>query len=134
VPSARDLARSKPAQGAQRKRHLRLDRQRRVAGGEDELRRWSGNVVVFIDPSVQLPAVSRPAPGGEGPRHASSWGRRRGATRSAAMAKDLSGGFLGQVKIAEEANQGGQDSALRKILPQAAFSMQCKANHAKTHR
>jgi hypothetical protein len=52
-----DLVGAEPADSAQGERNLRLDRERRVTAGEDELQSL---VVVFIGTSALLPATSRP--------------------------------------------------------------------------
>ena len=122
-----DLVGAEPAEGAQGERHLRLDREGRVTAGEDEfqalvrerrgLHRRLSSIVrdeqaeLGCEGPVAADAIRRPVPGRPhqpGPRvigDAVAWpsvgGHRERLLR----------GFLGEVKVAEETDQGGQDAA-----------------------
>src|SRR6266536_3106594 len=85
-------------------------------------RRSSGNVVVFIGTSARLPATSRPNLVARArSRRMRSVARFRAVlinqargllgTPSRGHRERLLRGFLGEVKVAEEADQGGQDAA-----------------------
>ena len=124
----RDLGGRQAAERAQRQRHLRLERQRRMAAGEDQLQPLVGD---------RRRRPSRPPPP-RAPRAGASWpasvrsrrsrsiarlravvtshapGLRRRAVARPALGGDrerLLRGLLGEVEVAEEADQGGQHAA-----------------------
>src|SRR5215469_9392140 len=89
-------------------------------------RRSSGNVVVFIGTSAQLPATSKPSLVARArSRRMRSVARFRAVLINHArvtgdavawpsvggLRERLLRGFLGEVKVAEKADQGGQDAA-----------------------
>jgi hypothetical protein len=122
-----DLVGAEPAESAQGERNLRLDRERRVTAGEDELqalvrkrrglhRHLStiargeqaklGREGPVAADAIRRSVPSRPhQPGARVTGHAVAWpsvgGHRERLLR----------GFLGEVKVTEEADQGGQDPA-----------------------
>ena len=121
---ARDLRRAEPAERAQRQRDLRLGRERRVAAQEheleplirerrgvrDDLRRVGDQQVGLRGERAVAPdPVDRPVARGAdqpGPRV------RRFAVARPAFGGDrerLLRGFLGEVHVAEEADQGRED-------------------------
>ena len=125
---ARDLLGVEAAERAQRQRHLRLGRQRRVAAGEDQLEplvgeraspssssstasrhleqlRLGGERAVAADPVDRAVAGGGDQPGARVRRRAVA-GPALGGGR-----ERLLGGLLGEVEVAEEADQGGQDAA-----------------------
>jgi hypothetical protein len=124
---AGDLLGGEPAQGAQGERHLGLDRERRVAAGEDELQ-------ALVRERRRARRRLRPAAGGEqaelggeGPVAPDAVGgpvpRRRDEPGArvvgGAVARPPVGGqrerllrgLLGEVEVAEEADQRGQHAA-----------------------
>jgi hypothetical protein len=122
-----DLVRGEPAQGAQGERNLRLDRERRVTAGEDELQalvrkrrgvhRHLGTIPgdeqaeLGREGPVAADAVRRPVPGRRHQPGARVAGDAVAWPPVGGHGERLLRGFLGEVKVAEEADQGGQDAA-----------------------
>ena len=124
---ARDLVRAQPAQRAQRERDLRIERERRVAAGEDELEALVGNgrlvdVVlhgfghvqqaglrveraIAADPVDGAVARRRHQPGARVVGRPVAWPALGGDREC------LLGGFLGELEVAEEADRCRQDAA-----------------------
>ena len=147
-----DLVCREPAEGAERERHLRLDGQGRVAAREDELQ-------ALVRERCRVHGCLSGSAGGEeagfrrqGPLAAdgvrcSIPGRRHQpgawiaghAVARPAMGGDgerLLRGFLGQVKVAEEADQGGQDAAhsSRKMRSSVATNTPRRVESRQRHR
>jgi hypothetical protein len=122
-----DLVGGEPAEGAQGERDLCLDRERRVTAGEDELQALVGKRRGVHRHLSTIARGEQAHLGGEGPVAADAIrgpvpGRRHqpGARVAGdAVARPsvgghgerVLGGFLGEVEVAEEADQGGQDAA-----------------------
>ena len=123
----RDLLGAEAAQGAQRQRHLRLGRERRVAAGEDQLQALVGENRLFELVLHGLRRLQQLRLGGEGPvaadpvdRAVAAGGDQPGGrVRWRAFAgpalrrgrERLLSGLLGEVEVAEEADQGSEDAA-----------------------
>ena len=128
---ARDLLGGEPAERAQRQRHLRLDGQRRMAAGEDQLQALVGDRAVV---EVELVHGRGRSIGLQQPRlvlsvrsrRMRSMARLRPVATSQAtgcsgdpvagppLGRDrerLLSGLLGEVDVAEEADQGREDAA-----------------------
>ncbi len=123
----RDLLGAEAAERAQRQRDLRLGRERRVAAGEDQLeafvakaRRLLHLVLLFGGLDVEQPDLRRRACARAGSR---SIARLRAVTMShapgfsgdavarPALGREREGllrGLLGEVEVAEEADEGGE--------------------------
>jgi hypothetical protein len=122
-----DLVGGKPAEGAQRERDLRLDRERRVTAGEDELqalvrkRRGVHRHLSLIargeqahlgrEGPVAADAVGGPVPGRGHQPGARVAGQPVARPPVGGHRERVLGGFLGEVEVAEEADQSGQDAA-----------------------
>jgi len=122
-----DFVGGEPAESAQGERDLRLDRERWVTAGEDELQALVGkhrgvhrhlNRIagdeqaelgrerpVAADTVRRMIASRRDQPGARVARGALAWPSVGGD------GERLLCGFLGEVEVAEEADQGGQDAA-----------------------
>ena len=142
---SRDLARLEPAEQAEGERHLRLGSEGRVAAGEDEPQAivahrtdLLGLVIVLVQPDgVHLAvvagrlapqAVDRPVPGrGEDP--APRVGGHAGV-RPALRCHDerLLDRLLGDVDVAAEADQGGDDPTA--LLTEDALELALVGRHA----
>ena len=131
----RDLVRRQAAERAQRQRDLRVERERRVAAGEDELEPLVGDRRLFHvvlrrlwhveqarlrgERAVAADAVDRAVPGG---RHEPGNRVRGRAVARPALGGDrecLLGRFLGEVEVAEEADQAREDAA--PVVAEDAF-------------
>jgi hypothetical protein len=122
-----DLVGAEPAEGAQGERNLRLARERRVTAGEDELqtlirkRRALHRHLSRIardeqaelgrEGPVAADAVRRPVPGRRHQPGARVAGGAVAWPSVGGQRERLLRGFLGEVEVAEEADQGGQDAA-----------------------
>ena len=124
---AGDLVRPQAAQRAQRERDLSVERERRMAAREDELEPLVGDrrlVHVVLhgfrhveqaglrrERAIAADAVDRTvARGGHEPR-ARVGGRPVARPALGGDRERLLGGFLGEVEVAEEADQAGEDAA-----------------------
>ena len=123
---ARDLLGRQAAERAQRQRHLRVERERRVAAGEEQLEPLVGERrlvhVVFdglVDPQQlrllgQRPLAADAVDGAVARGHGEPGARVVGhAVARPALGGDrerLLGGFLGEIEVAEEADQVGEDA------------------------
>jgi hypothetical protein len=124
---AGDLVGAEPAEGAQGERDLRLDRERRVTAGEDELqalvrkRRGLHRHLGTVGRG-DLAELGREGPlAADAVRRAVSRRRHQPGARVAGhpvarpplggRRERLLRGLLGEVEVAEEADQGGQDAA-----------------------
>jgi hypothetical protein len=124
---AGDLVGAEPAESAQGERHLRLDRERRVTAGEDELQTLVRKGRGLHRHLSTILGSEQAELGREGPVAADAIRclvPRRPHQPGARIIGDavawpsvggdrerLGRGFLGEVKVAEEADQGGQDAA-----------------------
>src|SRR6266516_1075594 len=142
---ARDLLRREPAEGAQRERNLRLEREGRVAAGEDQTQpivRHRALPLVLArrverrEPLQLLELLRKAAlaPQAVDGLVASRLGHPRTRVRGRALArpllerrrKRLVHDLLGEVEVAEQADQGGEDAPrLLAIEP---------ADHLRDHR
>ncbi len=124
---ARDLLRLETAERSQRERHLGIERERRVAAREDQLEPLvrDRRLVHFVlqgfrhlEPAgllrsrpIASEAVDRAVTsGGDEPR---AWVGRRPLARPALGGdrERLLGGLLGELEVAEEADQAGEDTS-----------------------
>ena len=122
-----DLVRRQPAERPQSERHLCLERERRVAAGEDELEALVGDRclvhLVFHglrhleharllgECAIAANAVDRAvARGGHQPR-TRVIGRPVAGPALGGDGEGLLSGLLGEVEVAEEADQAGEDAA-----------------------
>jgi hypothetical protein len=125
--NARDVLCAQPTERPQRQRDLGVEPERRVAAGEDELEPLVGDdrfvhlVLHRLRDSEQLRlrrqrAIAADAVDGAVARRCDEPGARvRGrAVARPALGGDrerLLGGFLGEIEVAEEADQAGEDAA-----------------------
>ena len=121
-----DLGRREAAERAQRQGHLRVERERRVAAGEDQLEPLVGKGAVIHGVLGGEREVEQPGLGGEHAlapdaveravapdRDQPGRGARRHAVARPALGSAREGllrGVLGEVEVAEEADQGGEDA------------------------
>jgi hypothetical protein len=130
---ARNLIRAQPTEGAQGERDLRLERERGVAAGEEELQALIGDrclhldlvlngfrdiqqAGLFLELPVAADPIDRPVASGR-----DEPGARvvRDPVLGPALGCDrerLLSGLLGEVEAAEEADQAGEDAA--PLLPE----------------
>ena len=122
-----DLVGAEPAESAQGERNLRLDCKRRVTASEDELQALVRKRRIVHGHLSTIACDEQPRLGGQSPVAADAIRRLVPSRRhqpGARVAGDavarpslggdgerLLRGFLGEVKVAEEADQGGQDAA-----------------------
>ncbi len=122
---AGDLGGAEAAQGPQRQRHLGLGPERRVAAGEDELQALVGEARVFAlfvhgvrhlqqsglrgQRAVAADAVDREVAAGRDQPGARVGGLALARPALGGDGEGGLGGFLGEVDVAEEADQGGED-------------------------
>jgi hypothetical protein len=125
---AGDLGRGQAAERPQGQRHLRFGVERRMAAGEDELQALVGEgALVVHDVLHRLRHLQQPgllgqravaADAVDGPvarrRHQPGAGVGRGSIPWPALRRDrerLLRGFLGEVEVAEEADERGEDAS-----------------------
>ena len=124
---AGDLLGAQAAEGAKRQRHLGVERERRMAAGEDELEALVRDLDVLEVVFHGLGPIQELGLGGEGavaaqPVDGAVAGRRQqpgaraggGPFARPALRGDrerLLGGLLGEVEVAEEADQVGEDES-----------------------
>ena len=122
-----DLVGAEPAESAQGERNLGLCRERRVTAGEDELQAFVGErrgvhrylSTIVCDEQAELAGegpVSADAVCGSVPSRPDqpgAWVARDTVARPpvGGDGERLGRGFLGEVEVAEETDQGGQDAA-----------------------
>ncbi len=122
-----DLVGTEPAEGAQGERNLRLDRESWVAAGEDELqalvRKRRGlhrhlcavardqQGVLGREGPLAADAIGCPVPGRRHQPGVRVTGDAVACPPVGCHRERLLGGFLGEVKVTEEADQGGQNAA-----------------------
>jgi len=124
---ARDLVRRQSAQRSQRERDLGIERKGRVAAGEDELKALVGDRRVahgvlhgvrnleqpglLRERAIAPDTVDRPIPrGGDEPR-ARVVGPAVARPPLGGRRERLLDGFLGELEVAKEADQGREDSS-----------------------
>lgn len=122
-----DLGGGQPAQGAKGERNLRLEAERRVTAGEDELEALVGKrrrghwrlirhgcgeqAELRGENPVPANAVGGPIPSRPHQPGARVAGNPAVPPAIGGYGERLLGGLLGEVEVAEEADQGGQDAA-----------------------
>jgi hypothetical protein len=124
---ARDLLGGQAAQRPQRERHLRLGGERRVAAGEDQLEALVGELELVHVVLNGLPRLEQAGLVGERAVAADAIDRAIARGRDQPRARIVGGavawpalggdrerllrGFLGELEVAEEADQRGEDAA-----------------------